>query len=146
MDFSPPGSSVHGILQTRVLEWVAISFSRESSQPRDWTWVPTLQAYSLLSEPTRKAPKECLTSCSSLRRSEIVQVGSHSEDNWDGKLVNKSLSSELGTNWASIDNCYYCYYYWPSKAWDQREMEKNRVTETHFLTLYSQLKLSIRTN
>ena len=32
---SPPGSSVHGILQARVLEWVAISFSRGSSQPRD---------------------------------------------------------------------------------------------------------------
>ena len=37
MDCSPPGSSVHGILQVRILEWVAISFSRESSQPRDWT-------------------------------------------------------------------------------------------------------------
>ena len=35
MDGSPSGSSVHGILQTRVLEWVAISFSRASSQPRD---------------------------------------------------------------------------------------------------------------
>ena len=36
MDCSlPPGSSVHGILQARTLEWVAISFSRESSQPRD---------------------------------------------------------------------------------------------------------------
>ena len=37
MDYSPPGSSVHGILQARILEWVAISFSRGSSQPRDWT-------------------------------------------------------------------------------------------------------------
>ena len=36
---SLPGSSIHGILQTRILEWVAISFSRGSSQPRDWTWV-----------------------------------------------------------------------------------------------------------
>ena len=35
MDYSSPGSSVHGILQTRILEWVAISFSRGSSQPRD---------------------------------------------------------------------------------------------------------------
>ena len=37
--YSPPGSSVHEILQTRILEWVAISFSRGSSQPRDWTGV-----------------------------------------------------------------------------------------------------------
>ena len=34
-----PGSSVHGILQAIVLEWIAISFSKGSSQPRDWTWV-----------------------------------------------------------------------------------------------------------
>ena len=39
MDCSLPGSSVHGILQTRVLERVAISFSRGSSQPRDRAWV-----------------------------------------------------------------------------------------------------------
>ena len=36
IDCSPPGSSVHGILQARTLEWVAISSSRGSSQPRDW--------------------------------------------------------------------------------------------------------------
>ena len=35
MDCSPPGSSVHGILQARILEWVAISFSRRSSRPKD---------------------------------------------------------------------------------------------------------------
>ena len=39
MDCSPPGSSVHGILQARILEWAAISFSSGSSQPRDQTQV-----------------------------------------------------------------------------------------------------------
>ena len=39
VDCSQPGSSVHGILQARILEWVAISFSRGSSPPRDWTQV-----------------------------------------------------------------------------------------------------------
>ena len=39
MDCSLPDSSVHGILQGRILEWVAISFSRGSSRSRDWTWV-----------------------------------------------------------------------------------------------------------
>ena len=39
IDCSPPGFSVHGILQARILEWVAISFSRGSSQPRDRTRV-----------------------------------------------------------------------------------------------------------
>ena len=40
MDRSLPGSSVHEIIQTRILEWVAISFSRGSSQPRDGTTSP----------------------------------------------------------------------------------------------------------
>ena len=39
MDCSPPGSSVHGIFQARILEWVAISYSRGSSQPRYWTCI-----------------------------------------------------------------------------------------------------------
>ena len=39
MDFSPPGSSVCGIFQARILEWVAVSFSRESIQPRDRTHI-----------------------------------------------------------------------------------------------------------
>ena len=39
VDCSLPGSSVHGILPARILEWVAISYSKGSSQPTDWTWV-----------------------------------------------------------------------------------------------------------
>ena len=39
MDCSPPGSSVHGIFQARILEWVVIPFSRGSSWLKDWTQV-----------------------------------------------------------------------------------------------------------
>ena len=39
MDCSPPGSSVHGIFQARILEWVAISSPRGSSQTTDWTCI-----------------------------------------------------------------------------------------------------------
>ena len=39
VDCSPPGSPIHGILQARIVEWVAISFSRGSPWPRDWTQV-----------------------------------------------------------------------------------------------------------
>ena len=39
IDCSMPGSSVHGISQVRLLEWIAIFFSRVSSQPRDWTQI-----------------------------------------------------------------------------------------------------------
>ena len=54
MDCSLPGSSIRGSLQARVLEWVAVSFSRRSSQPRDRTRVSPLQADTLPSEPPGK--------------------------------------------------------------------------------------------
>ena len=39
MDCSPPGFSIHGILQARLLEWIAVPSSRRSSQPRDQTYI-----------------------------------------------------------------------------------------------------------
>ena len=48
---SPPSSSVHGILQARILDWIVISFSRGSSQPRIKPRPLTLLADSLLSQP-----------------------------------------------------------------------------------------------
>ena len=50
MDCSPPGSSVHGILQARIPNWVAVSFSRGSSRTRGWTRV-SLGPHGL--QPTR---------------------------------------------------------------------------------------------
>ena len=47
MDCRLPGSSVCGIFQARILEWVVSSFSKGSSQPRDQTWSLALQAESL---------------------------------------------------------------------------------------------------
>ena len=54
MDCSLPGFSVHGIFQARVPEWVAFSFSRGSSWPRDRTRSPSLWADALPSEPPGK--------------------------------------------------------------------------------------------
>ena len=56
MDCSLPGSSIHGILQARTLEWVAISFSRGSSQPRDRTQVSCLVGRHFTIWATREAP------------------------------------------------------------------------------------------
>ena len=42
---SPPGSSIHGIFQARILEWVALSFSRGPSWPRDWTSVSCISCF-----------------------------------------------------------------------------------------------------
>ena len=57
MDGSPPGSSVHGLLQARILEWVAISFSRGSSRPRDPTWVSHIAGRFFTVRATREAPR-----------------------------------------------------------------------------------------
>ena len=43
MECSPPGFSVHGIFQARILEWVAISFYKGSSWPRVWIWVSCIR-------------------------------------------------------------------------------------------------------
>ena len=51
VDGSPPGSSIDGILQARILEWVAISFSRELPDPGIEPKSPALQAEALTSEP-----------------------------------------------------------------------------------------------
>ena len=55
MDCSPPGSSVHGILQARILEWVPIPFFQGSSQPRDWTQVSCTAGRFFAMWITRKA-------------------------------------------------------------------------------------------
>ena len=55
MDCSLPGSSVHGIFQARVLEWVAIAFSRGSSRPRDWTQVSCIAGRRFTVWATREA-------------------------------------------------------------------------------------------
>ena len=84
MDCSPLGSSVHGILQAKVLEWAAMPSSKGSSQPRDRTWVsaieprsPSLQSDSLLSEPTGKPKNTGVGSLSLLQRIFPTQ-----ESNW----------------------------------------------------------------
>ena len=56
MDCSPPGSSVHEILQERTPQWVAISFSRGSSWPRDRTWVSHIVGRFYTLWATREAP------------------------------------------------------------------------------------------
>ena len=56
MDCSPPGSSVHGILQARILEWVAISFSRRPSWSRDQTQVSCIAGRFFSIWGTREAP------------------------------------------------------------------------------------------
>ena len=86
MDYSSPDSSVHGILQARILEWVAISYSRVSSQPRDWTQVLALQADSLLSLSLGKPDQDtrcvhCQRGAFASRPSQWADLGNKTIDN-----------------------------------------------------------------
>ena len=62
MDCSPPGSSVHRILQARILEWVVIPFPRGIPEPGIKSESPALQVISFPSEPLGK-PQFCHVSC-----------------------------------------------------------------------------------
>ena len=67
MDCSPPGSSIHGILKARILEWVAMSCCRGSSQPRDWTQVSCIASGFFTIWATREASTERVGSISFCR-------------------------------------------------------------------------------
>ena len=70
MDYSPPGSSFHGILQARILEWLAILFSRASSWSRDPIWVFCIAAGFFTNWAIREA---LYNNSSSYRSSYIIQ-------------------------------------------------------------------------
>ena len=68
MDCSPPGSSVHGLLQARILEWAAIFSSKGSSQPRDWICISYTAGrfftiWAIREAPSAKSLQSCLTLC-----------------------------------------------------------------------------------
>ena len=77
-DSSPLGFSVHGILQARILEWVAIHFSRGSSPPNIEPGSSALQADSLLSEPPGSPIDVCI----------LI---------WKGKVLEKEMATHFST-------------------------------------------------
>ena len=86
----PPGTSVHGILQARILEGVAMPSSRGSSQPRDRIQVSTLWVNSLLAEPPGKPKNTGVGSLSLLQWIFLTQ-----ELNW-GLLHCRRILYQLG--------------------------------------------------
>ena len=78
MDCSPPGSSVHGIFQARGLEWVAISFSRGSSQPRDRTCVSRTAGRRFTVWATREVKRSQRSSCDPKEDLHQLRVGKSS--------------------------------------------------------------------
>ena len=89
MNCSLPGSSVHGIFQARILEWVAISFSRGSSQPRDRTLVFCVVGRRFTIWDTREAPLHSKGDCKQDEKT-TLRVGENiwKQSNWQINLQN----------------------------------------------------------
>ena len=99
MDCSPPGSSIHGILQARILEWVAMPFSRESSQHRDRTCGSCgscIEGKFFTTEPPGKLPLGPYSTqkrmCQLLLLSESVLMFNHSSSFPCSRLILISLN------------------------------------------------------
>ena len=129
LDCSLPGPSVHGVLQARILEWVASSSSRGTSSPRDWTGVSCLGRWILYHWATREAlpwPKTFL--------SEKESFGSHFL--WCIRCWWESSTRQ----WAAVNAVWY------SVGWNINIQGSTRLqTDSHLLSPpYSILNLAAR--
>ena len=123
MDYSPSGSSVHGILQARILEWVAMPSSRGSSQPRNQTWVSGTAGRLFTIWATREAP--CTSTFPTLcYRCYLAVIGiffSSVQYRIPPGLRHHSLAvtfyllSPLGTGLDLVTSCFCCH---PIYSWD----------------------------
>ena len=107
MNQSLPGSSVHGIFQTKILEWVAIPFTRVSSQPSDWTQVFCIGRQILYHWATWKAlPIVFIRKQSQREMDSLAQdhcnlhkpkSGSQPSSGWLSPLIWGTLAAELNS-------------------------------------------------
>ena len=108
---SPPASSVHGISQGRILEWVAISFSRGSSWPRDWTHISFIGKQILYHWATRETHKGSASfinkdSCKWYRTPEtFILPTSHGWDEQPGEALQEKIQ-DLGSWIRGLDLGY----------------------------------------
>ena len=110
MDCSPPGSFVHGILQTRILEWVAIPFSWGLPNPGIEPRSPALQADSLLSQPPEgyyQVIINCLPSMNVLRlmSCDSLSLGVLYVNEYTYLLVNLAWNCKHGSMYLLLTCC-----------------------------------------
>ena len=98
MDCSPPGSSVHGILQARILEWVAVPFSIGSSQPKESN--PYLQCCRQFISPLSHLLPRRNCECVSMR----------GDQGWNGMTVKPNIHLELLK--FLVSKAGACFWWW----------------------------------
>ena len=131
MDCSPPDSSIHGIFQARILDWVTISFSRDSSWPMDWNHVSYMgrqilyhrvhnkcerRLFTFLAAAAAKSLQSCPTRCDPIdssspgspvpgilqaRTLEWVAISFSSAWKWKVKVKSLGRVQLLATPWAA---------------------------------------------
>ena len=107
-DCSPPGSSVHGFSQARILEWVAISFSRGYSPPRDWTWISCISRQILYHWATREAGQYCF----------LIPV------DWDGSCALRIIGQDFWITVQKQCKTLHATIWMQSSKEEQGEMKK----------------------
>ena len=103
VDCSPPGSSIHGIFQAGIPGWVAISFSRGSSRPRDWTMVSCLTGRLFTTWATRET-REWMAGHSSkaeTRWNVFALQHLHAWVTYTGRAADFSCRMKVSTAWLS---------------------------------------------
>ena len=127
MDCSPPGSSVHGISQGRILEWVVISFSRGSSWSRDQIHISCFSRQILYHWATKEAP-------SNVNRSDQIKtLLSSSCTRTNSAYTN--MNPHLGLTHQCLDQL------WPNPGWDSslRAREYLTLSQSYLLPSWSVL-------
>ena len=111
--WDPKDYTVHGVLQARILEWVAFPFSRWSSQPRDWTQVSRMAGGLFTSWATREAPwsRTCLW-CKRQRDTGLIPGSGRSPGGGHGNPLQYSCqespknrgtwSQRVGHDWSNL--------------------------------------------
>ena len=107
MDCSPPGSSVHGILQARTLEWVAVPSSRASSQPRDQTHVSCVSCIGPVTSVSRRQTSSTQTDLILIvnqgrRERKLGATSQSGAGGWGPGGLNSSSASSSDTQKAKV--------------------------------------------
>ena len=108
IDFSPPGSSVHRVLQARILEWAAMPFSRWSSRPRNQTWVSHMAGSFFTIWATRKAITEIYTNWRTIPHPPLLPVPDITAFMW--LIILTIMQYLLFSDWLLLLNWKYSLY------------------------------------
>ena len=112
MDFSSPGSSAHGISQARILEWVAVSFSRGSSRPRNWTCISCIAGgFFTTVKPLWRSTREAHTNLYTCTYIHVHITKERKQSSWVTLEQFKHHWNKI--LFTTVFWCFYCQWIYP---------------------------------